>query len=171
MGNNYHDFEEYIKLMFTSLKKERGKSKDEWIMILKKYNFGYSYIITKTPEILKTYKVDSSIVMTLSNFAYIMFRHGTEYDESVLLQIKETIDSYDFLFEGIQQGMNDYKFYKLFYNLNTTDPYGIEVAIDKPQNEIDEYIVHVNYIGSKHKRAIKQVRKMKKKFILIDEKT
>lgn len=170
MRKSYQEYEEYIQKNYSKFKGETGDTKEDWIKILEKYSFQGPYVITKTPKILESYGIHDDILMTQSNLAYVLSQHISEYEIDTLLKIKETIDNYDLLFEGKQEGTKDFKFYKLFKDEALNEYYGIEIAIDRPNSDRNEYIVHVNYIGSKHKRGIKQINKLKRKLSLIDEK-
>lgn len=46
----------------------------------------------------------------------------------------------------------------------------LEVAIDKKAGENEEFIVHMNYIGSKKNKALKQYKKLQDSDSLIDSK-
>ena len=170
MLRNYNDYKEYVEKRYPDLKKNEDYSKEEWVKILENNNFKSGYRITKTPAVLKKYGIEGDVIMSLSNFAYIMSRHATDYKVDHFLSIKETIDNYDFLFEGDQPGNRDFKFYKLFIDPETNKTYGIEVAIDRPGNEGSEFVVHLNYIGPKGNKPIKKIRILKGKNTLIDEK-
>ena len=70
---------------------------------------------------------------------------------------------------GKNKNNRDFKFYKL-YPGEDGKSYGLEVAIDKRVGESEEFIVHVNYIGSKKNKALKQYKKLQDSDSLIDSK-
>lgn len=154
--------------ILPSLQGYASTNKSEWIKILERANFKSGYKNASTPQILKDYGIDEDIVMTLSNFAYIMSRHSSEYDSGIFLKVKEAIEEYDLLLHGHQEGKKDFRFYKLFTNEKDWNPYGIEIVIDKPVISSTEYIVHLNYLGKKKNRALKQYKHLSKNTNLID---
>lgn len=168
-ANSFEEYQKFIALNIMVIKIQHGKDKVQWIKILESLNFRDKYKVARTPRVLKQYGIDEDIVISLQNFAYILWRHSEEYDYKVYTQMKEVIENYDLLLQGHQQGNKDYKFYKLFH-IDNESTYGIEIAIDKPNDSILEYVVHVNYVGHKKKKAIKQYARLRADPNLIDEK-
>lgn len=157
----YATYERYVKNTLPKiLKANKTGSKSDWIKILEQSNFKSEYKVAKTPEILKNYDVNTDITLTLSNLAYILSRHSSEYSPGTYLQMKSTIEDYDLLLSGSQSGNRDFRFYKLFTEEGETNPYGIEVVIDRPAASTMEFIVHLNYIGKKKNKAQKLYRKL-----------
>ena len=168
MKNEIGTLEDYMRFIdgkMNDLRKLDGDlSKEEWEIILTHEGFAEKYIVTKTPDILKGFGVDTMIYMTRSNMAYILSRHYKEYETDVYLNLKIVIDSYDLLLSGEQEGNKDYRFYKMFPAINGKE-YGIEIVIDRRNESKNENIVHLNYIGKSHNKA----KKLFKKYKMSDE--
>ena len=97
MKNEIGTLEDYMRFIdgkMNDLRKLDGDlSKEEWEIILTHEGFAEKYIVTKTPDILKGFGVDTMIYMTRSNMAYILSRHYKEYETDVYLNLKIVIDS------------------------------------------------------------------------------
>lgn len=171
MAQPYTTYERYIKNTLPKiLQANNTGSKSDWIKILEQNNFKSEYKVTRTPEILKSYGIDTDIILTLSNLAYILSRHSSEYSLDTYLQMKSTIEDYDLLLSGNQSGNRDFRFYRLFTEEGETNPYGIEVVIDRQVSSTMEFVVHLNYIGKKKNKAQKLYRKLMNDSHLIDTK-
>ena len=169
-SRSFEEYKNYVIKNIPSLRRYVTSEKSEWIKILEKANFRSGYKIARTPSILKNYGIDEDVIMSLSNFAYIMARHSSEYEPDIFLKAKETIEEYDLLLHGEQEVQKDFRFYKLFEGTDGSGAYGIEIVIDKPVISSTEYIVHFNYLGKKKNKALKQYRRLLRNENLIDAK-
>lgn len=165
------DLSNFLKQNLASLKKkDKGENKSYWIGYLSELDAKQSYQVAKTPEILKKYGVNKEqVLLKKTDLAYILYRHINEYPEDCYNKIAEVIENYDLVLLGKNKNNRDFKFYKL-YPGEGGKSYGLEVAIDKGVGESKEFIVHVNYIGSKKNKALKQYKKLQNSDSLIDSK-
>lgn len=165
------DLSNFLKQNLASLKKkDKGEDKSYWIGYLSELDAKQSYQVAKTPEILKKYGVNKEqVLLKKTDLAYILYRHINEYPEDCYNKIAEVIENYDLVLLGKNKNNRDFKFYKL-YPGEDGKSYGLEVAIDKGVGESEEFIVHVNYIGSKKNKALKQYKKLQDSDSLIDSK-
>lgn len=165
------DLSNFLKQNLASLKKkDKGEDKSYWIGYLSELDAKQSYQVAKTPEILKKYGVNKEqVLLKKTDLAYILYRHINEYPEDCYNKIAEVIENYDLVLLGKNKNNRDFKFYKL-YPGEDGKSYGLEVAIDKRAGESEEFIVHVNYIGSKKNKALKQYKKLQDSDSLIDSK-
>lgn len=165
------DLSNFLKQNLASLKKkDKGEDKSYWIGYLSELDAKQSYQVAKTPEILKKYGVNNEqVLLKKTDLAYILYRHINEYPEDCYNKIAEVIENYDLVLLGKNKNNRDFKFYKL-YPGEDGKSYGLEVAIDKRAGESEEFIVHVNYIGSKRNKALKQYKKLQDSDSLIDSK-
>lgn len=165
------DLSNFLKQNLASLKKkDKGEDKSYWIGYLSELDAKQSYQVAKTPEILKKYGVNKEqVLLKKTDLAYILYRHINEYPEDCYNKIAEVIENYDLVLLGKNKNNRDFKFYKL-YPGEGGKSYGLEVAIDKEVGESKEFIVHVNYIGSKKNKALKQYKKLQDSDSLIDSK-
>lgn len=165
------DLSNFLKQNLASLKKkDKGEDKSYWIGYLSELDAKQSYQVAKTPEILKKYGVNKEqVLLKKTDLAYILYRHINEYPEDCYNKIAEVIENYDLVLLGKNKNNRDFKFYKL-YPGEGGKSYGLEVAIDKGVGESKEFIVHVNYIGSKKNKALKQYKKLQDSDSLIDSK-
>lgn len=165
------DLANFLKQNLASLKKkDKGEDKSYWIGYLSELDAKQSYQVAKTPEILKKYGVNKEqVLLKKTDLAYILYRHINEYPEDCYNKIAEVIENYDLVLLGKNKNNRDFKFYKL-YPGEDGKSYGLEVAIDKRAGESEEFIVHVNYIGSKKNKALKQYKKLQDSDSLIDSK-
>lgn len=165
------DLANFLKQNLASLKKkDKGEDKSYWIGYLSELDAKQSYQVAKTPEILKKYGINKEqVLLKKTDLAYILYRHINEYPEDCYNKIAEVIENYDLVLLGKNKNNRDFKFYKL-YPGEDGKSYGLEVAIDKRVGESEEFIVHVNYIGSKKNKALKQYKKLQDSDSLIDSK-
>lgn len=163
------DLKAFLSEHLAALKtKEKGTDKSYWTGYLSQMGAKQEYRITKTPKILESYGIkQEDVVLRKTDLAYILYRHASEYPDFTYDHISEVIDNYDVALLGRDETGRDFKFYKIFESENGSK-YGLEVAINKDDNESDEFIVHLNYIGKR--KADKTYEKLKKKKTTIDSK-
>ncbi len=162
------EYESFTEERLTEIRSHDKLSKEQWISELKQMGFANEYIIAHTPDELKQFGVDEDIVMSISNFAYILHRHSAEFAPEIYSKAKVTIEDYDLLLHGTHEGLVDFRFFKLFKGENGLS-YGIEIVIDKPEGSKKEFVVHLDYYGRKRNRGIKKYKDLQGSGNLINQ--
>lgn len=163
------EYEAFTKEQLTGIRSHDRLSKEQWISELKSMGFAREYKIAHTPDELKQFGADEDIVMSISNFAYILQRHSDEFIPEIYSKAKETIEDYDLLLHGTHKGMVDFRFFKLFKDEKGL-AYGIDIVIDKPEGSEKEFVVHLDYYGRKRNRGIKRYKDLQQSENLINQK-
>ena len=101
----------------------------------------------------------NKVLLTKSNLAYILLRHGQDYDDvETLLNIKELLKSGS-VYKGKSSKDGDLIFTK-YYTGTDGNPRFLELKMNRRNDLSDEYIVH--YLQSKGKKATKLDNKYQK---------
>lgn len=154
----YSTFEEDVKKNWDVLKEiKKDEEKSKVIDLLSSLGFEDSYEVCKIDE--KLVKGSNNVLLTKSNLAYILLRHGQDYDDvETLLNIKELLKSGS-VYKGKSSKDGDLIFTK-YYTGTDGNPKFLELKMNRRNDLSDEYIVH--YLQSKGKKATKLDNKYQK---------
>lgn len=154
----YSTFEEDVKKNWDTLKEiKKDEEKSKVIDLLSSLGFEDSYEVCKIDE--KLVKGSNNVLLTKSNLAYLLLRHGKEYDGAqTLLDIK------DVLLTGSPYTGKSGKEGDLIFIKSYTGKDGRlrcnEIKMNRRNNLSDEYIVH--YLQAKEGKANKLINKYEK---------
>ena len=153
----FSSFEEFKKKILENWSTIHGIPKDtpKGVVntILHSLGFEENYLIGELNKRLIENGGAKDVILSISNFSYIISRHGSDFiNADVLLNMPLVLSNYDVVTKGKKQLYGDFVFYKIFED----GKYGIEMNINKISDESDEYIVHYLMVGHKRNKLLKK---------------
>ena len=154
----YSAFEEDIKKNWDTLKGiNKNEEKSNVIDLLNCLGFEDSYEVCKIDK--KLVKGSNNVLLTKNNLAYLLLRHGKEYDG-----VETLLDIKDVLLTGSAYTGKSGKEGDLIFIKSYTGKDGRlrcnEIKMNRRNNLSDEYIVH--YLQAKEGKANKLINKYEK---------